>query len=182
MRELSLHILDIAQNSIAASASLVTILIDEDPARDLLTIEIRDNGCGIPKKQLTQVTDPFFTSRKTREVGLGLALFSRAAELAEGEFLIDSTAGIGTKVRASFRHSHLERAPLGDLAGTLFGIIALNPGVEVVYRHNYCARTLSIDTREIKHELGDIAINHPAVVSWLECFIREEIDDLYRGD
>jgi hypothetical protein len=182
MRELSLHILDIAQNSIVASASVVEINIDENSVQDLLTIQIADNGRGIPQHQLAQVTDPFFTSRKTRGVGLGLALFAQAAEGAEGELLIDSKIGTGTKATATFRYNHIDRAPLGDLAGTLLGVIMLNPEVEVVYQHTYREKTLCIDTRQIKNELGGIAINHPAVVSWLEGFIREGIDDLYGGE
>ncbi len=182
MRELSLHILDIAQNSIAASASIIEIYIDENSIQDRLTIQIADNGRGIPQDQLAQVMDPFFTSRKTRGVGLGLALFAQAAQGAEGELLIDSNVGTGTTVTATFRYSHIDRAPLGDLAGTLLGVIMLNPEVEVVYQHTCLERTLCIDTREIKSELGSIAINHPAVMNWLEGFVREGIDDLYGGE
>ncbi|NMB01884.1 MAG: ATP-binding protein [Firmicutes bacterium] len=182
MRELSLHILDIAQNSIAASASLVEIRINEDPARDLLIIEIYDNGQGIAEKQLAQITDPFFTSRTTREVGLGLALFAQAAARANGSLKVDSTVGEGTRVLATFSHSHLDRAPLGDLVGTLLGLIVLNPEIDVVYQHNYNDKTLLIDTRRIKSELGGIVISHPAVTNWLRGFIQEGLDDLYGGE
>ncbi|MDI9485370.1 MAG: ATP-binding protein [Bacillota bacterium] len=182
MRELSLHILDIVQNSIAAGASLVELHVVEDLAGDWLVIEIADDGKGIPQQQLGQVTDPFFTSRTTRPVGLGLALFSKAAEQAEGELLIDSQVGIGTKVRAVFRYSHIDRVPLGDIAGTVLAIISLNPQVDVVYRHSFCESAFSIDTRRIKHELDAVEISHPAVASWLESFLRQGIDDLYRGD
>ncbi|NLL47813.1 MAG: sensor histidine kinase [Firmicutes bacterium] len=182
MRELSLHILDIVQNSIAALASLIEIQIDEDLARDQLTIQIADNGKGIHKELLDQVTDPFFTSRKTRRVGLGLALFAQAAEGAEGEFRIDSEVGKGTKVTATFRYHHIDRAPFGDLAGTLLAVIMLNPDLDVVYRHSYRDKTLCLDTREIKRELGEVAINHPTMISWLEGFMQEGIDDLYGGE
>lgn len=182
MRELSLHILDIAQNSIAASASLISISIDENPAVDLLTIVISDNGSGIAPKHLNQITDPFYTSRKTREVGLGLALFSQAAWRSGGELKVNSTVGRGTEVTATFRYSHIDRPPLGDLAGTLLGLIVLNPEIDIVYHHQYKAKTFALDTRVIKKELGGVAVNHRAVVSWLKGFIYEGLDDLYGGE
>lgn len=182
MRELSLHILDIVQNSIAASASFIEIRIDENPVRDLLTIEITDDGKGIPEQQLVKVADPFFTSRTTRRVGLGLALLARAAEEAQGELVIRSGVGVGTKVTATFRYSHIDRAPLGDQAGTLLAIIMLNPAIEVVYHHTYQEKSFYLDTREIKSELGAIAIHHPTVASWLEETLRAGIEELYGGD
>lgn len=182
MRELALHILDIAQNSLAAGASLLTITINENLAADLLTIEISDNGRGIPTAQLPQLTNPFFTSRVTREVGLGLPLLAQAAQRAEGHLEIDSKVGSGTKVTATFRHSHLDRAPLGDLIGTLLSIITLNPKVDLIYQHHFRNRTFLFDTREIKHELGAVAINHPTVIHWLQGFLRAELDDLYGGE
>ena len=121
MRELALHILDIAQNSIAAAASLVTISIDEQPGRDLLRIEVADNGRGIPPEELAQITDPFFTSRTTRDVGLGLPLFAQAAERAEERRL--SRCGRTLVTAACLQQS---RAPLGDRQRTLLGIIVPN--------------------------------------------------------
>lgn len=182
MQELSLHILDIVQNSIAALASEIQIDIDENLDQDLLTIQIADNGTGISQQKLAQVTDPFFTSRTTRGVGLGLSLFAQAAEATEGELVIESKVNTGTKVTATFRHSHIDRAPLGDLAGTLIAIIMLNPKVEVIYYHIYRGKNFCVDTRQIKDVLGDVAINHPDVLIWLEGVVRKGIDDLYGGE
>src|SRR5690554_4683283 len=124
MRELSLHVLDIVQNSINAAASLISVYINEDIIEDLLTIKIKDNGRGIPEENLSQITDPFFTSRKTREVGLGLSLFAEAAWRCDGDFKIDSIVEKGTEVETLFRYSHIDRAPLGDIQGTLLTLIA----------------------------------------------------------
>ena len=182
MRELALHILDIAQNSIAAAASLVTISIDEQPGRDLLRIEVADNGRGIPPEELAQITDPFFTSRTTRDVGLGLPLFAQAAERAEGKFEVKSMPGRGTEVTATLRYSHIDRAPLGDLTGTLLGIIVPNPELDLIYTHYYKQKSFLLGTGEIKSTLGRIAISHPEVVSWLRDFIQAGLDDLYGGE
>ncbi len=182
MRELSLHILDIAQNSIAASASLVGISIDEKPAEDLLRIIITDNGRGIPQSMLKQITDPFYTTKKTREVGLGLSLFAQAAQRAGGDLVVKSTVGVGTEVTATFIYHHLDRAPIGDIAGTLHGLILMNPEIDIIYQHTYEDSIFTLDTRDIKAELGGVPINHQAVTMWLRKFITQGLEDLYGGE
>jgi hypothetical protein len=134
MRELSLHILDILQNSVEAGATRVALSIVEDLAADLLTIEVRDNGRGIPPDKLPHVFDPFYTSRKTRHVGLGLPLLKAAAERCDGDAILVSAVGAGTTVTATFRHSHLDRAPLGDMTGTLLSFV-LGGACELGYVH-----------------------------------------------
>ena len=123
MRELSLHILDILQNSVEAGATRVELSVVEDLAADRLTIEVRDNGRGIPPDKLPHVFDPFYTSRKTRHVGLGLPLLKAAAERCNGDATIVSEVGAGTTLTAIFQHSHLDRAPLGDMTGTLLSFV-----------------------------------------------------------
>ena len=123
MRELSLNMLDIAQNSIAAGATLVTLAVDCDRAADRLTLTVEDNGRGMTAEQLEQVRDPFFTTRTTRKVGMGIPLFRMAAEMAGGGLQIRSAPGVGTTVEAVFTLSHIDRMPLGDMDGTVTALI-----------------------------------------------------------
>ncbi len=189
MRELSLHILDALQNSLEAGATLVELVIEEDLAADRLTIIIRDNGRGMTEAQLAHVTNPFFTTRKTRKVGLGVPLFKAAAERCNGNLTITSQVGVGTTLTATFQHSHLDRAPLGDLTGTLMAVILGGAG-EVGYVHRVVGRLVDgrlvewegggaevrefeFHTAEIKAELGDVPLTHPAVREWLRDFIAQ---------
>jgi anti-sigma regulatory factor (Ser/Thr protein kinase) len=139
MRELSLHILDILQNSVEAGATRVALSIVEDLAADRLTIEVRDNGRGIAPDKLPHVFDPFYTSRKTRHVGLGLPLLKAAAERCNGDATITSEVGAGATVTATFQHSHLDRAPLGDMVGTLMSFV-LGGACELGYVHRVVGR------------------------------------------
>ena len=182
MRELSLHILDIVQNSISADATLISIYINEDIEGDRLTIKIGDNGRGIPEDKLMHITDPFYTTRKTREVGLGLALFAQAARRCEGDLQVDSGVGEGTVVTAFFSYSHIDRPPIGDIKGTLISLIALNPGIDFMYKHIYGGKKFFLDTREIKRELQGIEINQNEVLGWLRGYISEALEDLYGGE
>ena len=182
MRELSLHILDIVQNSISAAASLISICIDEDIEGDRLTIKIKDNGRGIPEDILLHITDPFYTTRKTREVGLGLALFAQTARRCEGDLQVDSRIGEGTEVTAFFSFSHIDRPPMGDIKDTLLSLIALNPDLDFIYRHSYGGREFVLDTGVIKRELQGIEINQREVLGWLRGYIREGLEDLYGGE
>ncbi len=171
MLELSMHILDIAQNSLAAGATRVEIRVLEDWAEDVLRIEVRDNGRGISPETVARVTDPFFTSRTTREVGLGLPLLKDAAERCEGALEIQSEEGRGTAVCARFRLGHFDRAPLGDMAQTMEVLIAANPQIEFLYEHRVNGETYSLETREMKEVLGPVGLDDPAVLD----FIRQDI-------
>ncbi|MHC4478596.1 MAG: ATP-binding protein [Planctomycetota bacterium] len=148
MEDLSLHILDIAENSISASAKTVEIRIDEDQAKDLLTIEIKDDGKGMDKATLDKVLDPFFTTRKTRKVGLGLSLLAQAARESEGEIELDSQPGSGTTVKASFSFGHPDRKPVGDIQQTIRTLVAGYPGVDFLYEHKKNGTTYRFDTRQ----------------------------------
>jgi hypothetical protein len=170
MRELSLHILDVLQNSVEAGATLVELSIEEDSAADLFLITISDNGRGMDEATLARVFDPFYTTRKTRHVGLGLPLFKAATERCNGGLTIVSQVGVGTTLRAVFQHSHFDRAPLGDIAGTLMSFI-LGGGCDLNYQHRLDGREFSFNTAEIKAELGDVSLLHPAVREWLRDFI-----------
>lgn len=148
MEDLSLHILDIAENSISASAKRIEIRIDEDEAKDLLTIEIKDDGKGMDEQTLQKVLDPFFTTRTTRRVGLGLSLLAQAARETDGNLELDSRNGEGTTVRASFRFSHPDRKPMGDIDETIRTLVVGYPGVDFLYEHRKNDSIYRFDTRE----------------------------------
>lgn len=173
MRELSLHILDIVQNSLEAGATHITIEIDEDLAEDRLTIRVMDNGRGMDAETLRRVTDPFFTTRTTRKVGLGLPLLKAAAEQCNGRLTIQSAPGQGTTVTAEFQHSHIDRAPLGDMPASLMTILLAEQPVEVRYVHRVNERQFVLDTRELREALGDVPLTHPKVRQWLYEYLRQ---------
>jgi hypothetical protein len=178
VRELSLHILDVLQNAREAGSTRVDLTIEEDLVEDRLTIEVRDNGRGMKEETVRRVLDPFFTTRKTRHVGLGLPLLAAAAERCDGRLDIDSAPGQGTRVRATFRHSHIDRAPLGDMAGTLLSFLLGEPPCDLVYLHRYGERAFRLDTDEVRRELGEVPLSHPAVREWLGIYIEEAEKDL----
>lgn len=161
MEDLSLHILDIVENSMAAGANTVGITVCEDKRRDLLSIEITDDGKGMSKATLKKATDSFFTTKRTRRVGLGLSLLQQAAKMANGKFSIESKKGEGTTVRASFQYSHIDRKPLGDMAETIITLIIGNPEIDLRYIHKNDGKNWSLDTKELKAQLGAVPINSP---------------------
>jgi anti-sigma regulatory factor (Ser/Thr protein kinase) len=165
MEDLSLHVLDIAENSIAAGARHVEIRVLESRRNDLLSIEIIDNGRGMGEDVLQKATDPFFTTRTTRRVGLGLSLFEQAAKRAGGEFKIASTPGVGTKVTGVFQLSHVDRQPLGDMNGALLALVVANPQIDFTYLHQSDDSQVSFSSKEIKAQLGDIPISSPKGIS-----------------
>lgn len=180
MRELSLHILDIIQNSIAAEADLIKLNITEDHEADQLVIEIIDNGLGMDQATQENVVDPFVTSRTTREVGLGLPLFKEAAEQCAGKFELNSTVGEGTELKAVFQHSHIDRAPLGDIRGTIISFLVSNPDIDLVYHHQVDDEDFIFDTREVKENLGELKINSPDVIAWLKEYLTEGLRKIRR--
>ncbi|MCK9478793.1 MAG: ATP-binding protein [Firmicutes bacterium] len=180
MKELSLHILDIANNSVAAGASLVEITVDEDIENNRLSITVKDNGTGMSPEALSGVTDPFSTSRKTREVGLGVPLFANAARQSGGGIDISSQLGEGTVVTAWFMHNHIDRQPLGDIASTFVALVTESANIDFIYRHILYDKIFEADTREIKDKLKQVPINTPEVVLWLKDFIIEGINTLRR--
>lgn len=182
MQELSLNVLDIAQNSVAAGAKLIRVTVDEQPARDLLAITIEDDGCGMTPEQVRAVTDPFYTTRKTRKVGLGVPFYKMAAEMAGGEFRIDSEKGKGTAVFATFRLDNIDRMPLGDIGSTIRTLITCNPQIDFVYRRVLGAREFTLDTREVKRILEGLPINAPEVSEFIAGFLSENEAELNKPE
>jgi anti-sigma regulatory factor (Ser/Thr protein kinase) len=178
MRELSLHILDIVENGITAGGDCIWIEIDEARKTDQLKIVIRDNGHGMSAEKMKNINDPFITSRTTRRVGLGLSLLAAAAERCDGTVHIDSRPGKGTEVKATFRYSHIDRAPLGDIAATVATLIIGHPGIDFVYSHRIDGKDFSLDTREIRSEMEDTSLSDPVVIQHLTDSIRSALKAL----
>lgn len=181
MEELSLHILDIAKNSVKAGAKLIEIAVDENRAENLLSIDIADDGCGMSREFLKTVKDPFSTTRTTRKVGMGIPLFEAAALQCGGGLDIESEQGIGTKVHAYFEYDHIDRAPLGDMAGTVTTLISGSPETDFLYRYTADGKTFELDTREIRKVLDGVAADTPEVLVWLGEYVREGMKEVNEG-
>ena len=178
MRELSLNVLDIAQNSVSANASLIEIELTEDTKNHDLLIGIYDNGKGMTPEQVENVRDPFFTTRTTRKVGMGIPLFKFAAEMTGGRLEIDSEVGVGTRVRAYFKTDHLDFTPIGDMTSTIITLITMNLHIDFLYRRKVDSKEFVVDTRQLKEILGDVPLNEPSIVSWITQYINENTKQL----
>ena len=182
MRELSLNVLDIAQNSISAGATLTEIVVRENTAEKTLLIGIYDNGRGMTPEQAERVTDPFFTTRTTRKVGMGIPLFKLAAEQTGGTFTITSELGVGTKVEAFFKTDSVDFTPLGDMASTITAIVCMNEDKDFVYTRNIDGREFTFKSADIKKILEGVPLSEPSVMSWVEDYIRENTLIIERND
>lgn len=176
-----MHVIDLVQNSIRAGASLITIKITEDQVKDVLVIQVDDNGRGIDAKALNNIFDPFYTTRTTRKVGLGLSLFREAARRCDGDVEINSQVGKGTSVKGVFKWSHIDRAPLGDMAGSIATLIAANPSIDFFYVHTYNGNVFEFDTRVLREKLGEVPLNDIGVIRWIREYLSEGISNLYGG-
>lgn len=182
MRELSLHILDIAQNSISANAETLRIAVIENLKDDRLTIRIKDDGDGMEEETLQKVVDPFYTSRTTRKVGLGIPMFKASAEQCNGNFRIVSSLGVGTEVEAEFQHSHIDRVPIGNMSDTIIAIILSNPNMELIYTHSVDNEKFTLNTKEIIKILGEVPITNIDVINWLREYLREGLKEINIGE
>ena len=178
MQEISLNILDVAENSVKAGASLIEITVNEDIASNLLTVIIKDNGCGMSSEALKSVTDPFYTTRTTRRVGLGIPFFKMAAELTGGSFNIRSKKDEGTEVTAEFVYDSIDRMPLGDIAGTVTSLVQCNDSTDFVYSHIYNGEKFIMDTREFREVLGDVSLSNPQVALFIKDYIVENYNNI----
>ena len=182
MNELSLHILDICQNSIKANSTLIKIIINEQPKKNIFEITIEDNGSGMNKDNLEQVTNPFFTTRTTRKVGLGVSLFKMAAEMADGSFIINSKENEGTFINATFKYNHIDRAPLGNIAETISVLILSESNVDILYEHYYNEKNYVFNTKEIRNVLEGISFTNYEVITWIKNNIKEGILDIHKEE
>jgi anti-sigma regulatory factor (Ser/Thr protein kinase) len=173
MKELALHILDIAQNSITAGAKNIGINVEEDEGNNVFRITVVDDGCGMSEEMVQRVTDPYVTSRTTRRVGMGIPLLMHSAEQAGGFLEIESEKGKGTTLEATFEHNHIDRPEFGDIAGVMSILIGGNPNIRFLFTHKRNKQDFSLDTNDVIDTLDGIPINEPEVLR----FIREMIND-----
>jgi hypothetical protein len=181
VRELSLHILDVVENGVTAGAHCIWIRVEESTARDRLEISIRDDGRGMSAQKIRNLSDPFVTTRTTRRVGLGLSLLSAAARRCEGDIRVNADPGRETEVTAFFRRSHIDRAPLGDMAATMGMLILGNPHLDFVYVHRVDEGEFVLDTRELRAELEGLPLSDPVVVQHLTESMRRSLNELASG-
>lgn len=182
MKEISLHLLDIAQNSVSAGATLIEISVEVDHAGDMLRCQVKDNGRGMDRELLEKVTDPFTTTRTTRKVGLGIPFFKEGAEGCGGTFELESKPGEGTRIAASYRISHIDRPPLGNMADTVYGLVCCNEGIDFIYIYRVDGKMFEFDTRTVRKVLGgSIPLSTPEVASWIRECLNEGILELNGG-
>lgn len=181
MRELSLHILDLAQNSIEAGARNIKIDVNENEGGYFI-FAITDDGRGMSEEMLKKVRDPFVTTRLTRKVGMGIPFMDMVTAQCGGYFDIQSQKGSGTQVKAAFKADNIDRPPLGDIAATIAVLLAGAPGIDVVFTYSTGAQSFCFDTREVRAVLGSGAdFAHPEVYRWTEDFIRQQLAALHAG-
>ena len=184
MKELSLNVLDIAENSAKAKASLVEILIKEN--EETLTLTISDNGCGMTEQTLESVRNPFYTTRTTRKVGMGIPLLQCAAEQTGGYVDIKSKHfesypdGHGTVVTAVFYKNHIDFTPLGDIISSVVTLIQGHPDLDFLYKHTILEREVSLDTRELREMLEDVPLDTFEVLIWIKENLQEQYSDIQK--
>ncbi len=182
MRELSLHIMDLAQNCVKAGAKLITIRVEEDSGKDTLLISLKDDGCGMDEEFARRVESPFTTTRTTRKVGLGIPMFRENAIQTGGSFRLESEKGVGTLVEATFVLSSIDRMPMGDLAGTVLLLVQANPEMDVALDVTVDGQAYSFDTRQIRQILGpEVPLDLPDVIAWMHENLVEGIESLHGG-
>ncbi len=175
MKEISLNILDIAENSVKAKASLTEIYVDE--LGDMLTLTIKDDGCGMDEQTVKSVIDPFYTTRKTRKVGLGIPLLKLACEQTGGKMSITSQIGVGTTVTAVFFKNHIDFTPLGDVTSSIVTLIQGHPETDFLFRHTTENGCVELDTRELRTVLEDVPLDTYEVICW----IRDNLGEQYEA-
>lgn len=180
MKEIALHVLDIAQNSIRAEATHVIIGITENLADNLLTIELIDNGKGMNDELLKGIKNPFVTSRKLRKVGLGIPFLNQLCEECEGKLEITSKPGEGTRLMATMQYDHIDRLPIGDMPSTMTTLILAKPEIRYSYVHYYNQACFTCDTDEIKKVLDGVPIQDLEIIQWIGNYLQENIDKIHQ--
>ncbi len=175
LREISMHILDIAQNSIVADATEIKISVNEDIDHNMLSFSIEDNGKGMTSEMTESVRDPFTTSRTTRPVGLGIPFLDQTCRQCGGCLTIQSEVGVGTKLVATMEYDNIDRPPLGDMAGSIQVLFIGHNGVNIIYEHTVNDKSFSISVKEIEEVLDGVPLNEPSVAIWIKENIEESI-------
>jgi hypothetical protein len=175
LRELALHLLDIAENSVSAGAKNITIEVVENTHNDRLQMSVVDDGCGMDAEMVAKVIDPFVTSRTTRKVGLGIPLLKAAAEACNGFLKIESAKDKGTRIDVEFQLSHIDRMPLGDIGSTILSLVIGSPEVHWVFLYKRDQKEYLFDDAPIKYELEDIPLTEPSVLAFIRGMLEESI-------
>lgn len=178
MKEFSMHILDIAQNSTRAGADRVLITLDENIAGNRLVMEIADNGSGMSDEMVESIRNPFTTSRTTRKVGLGIPMLEQTCIQCGGFLDIKSKLGEGTIVHAEMEYNNLDRPPLGDVGSYMHILIVTNPDIDFKYLHRYNGKEYELDVRELREVLEGVPINEPSVMDWIKQSITEGLSEI----
>jgi anti-sigma regulatory factor (Ser/Thr protein kinase) len=178
VREISLHILDIAENCVNADAKKVIISINQNLNSDKLLITIIDDGNGMAPEAVAKVYDPFVTSRKTRKVGLGIPFLKAAAEATNGYLKIESEVDHGTKISTKFQLSHIDRMPLGDIETTLLSLMVGFPKINWIFNYQIDQKAFTLDDKSIKDILGVVQLSEPTVIKFLKKYIHEGIESV----
>jgi len=178
LEDLSLHILDIVENAISAKAKKIEIWVVEEPREDRLTIEIKDDGIGMDKEVSQKAVDPFFTTRSSRRVGLGLSFMAQAAQEAGGSLRIESTLGKGTKVMATFQYHHIDRKPLGSMVETMMTLLMGNPELDILYTHQKEGKSYVLSSSWLKNHFKDRSLIDPEVIQWMKTHLKEGLKQI----
>ena len=178
MKDLSLHVMDILQNSTRAGATKIELNIIENTNDDIYTLQFIDNGCGMDEETVQKVIDPFFTTRTVRKVGLGLPLIKQNAERTGGSFQIESQIGKGTIVNVVFSHKNIDRPNLGDIAGTIVLTASAFPDIHFIYKHQKDGEEFIFDTEEVNEALDGISIQDPEIIQYLREMINENLKEM----
>lgn len=181
MKELSSHFLDIIENSLKACAGTVSLTINAHTEKDLLEVVIQDDGVGIDAETLQKVSDPFYTTRKTRKIGLGIPLFREACLACEGSFEIHSEVGKGTTIKAAFKISHIDRLPLGSMGETVVAVVCNVHFKRLVIALSNNLEQFVLDTDQIKRIIEPVDITHPEVLCWLKHYVDENVNKIFGG-
>ena len=177
MNDLSSYLLDIMFNCIEAKSKNIKLFINEDVNNNILKICIEDDGIGMSDDQIKKVTDPFYTSRKTRKVGLGIPFYKELCEQCGGTFHIKSKENIGTTITSSFKYDSIDLPDMGDIQDTICAI-TLNQNIDLFYQHIYQDKEFTFDTKKVKEIIENIPINDPHVLLWIKDYIKAEISKL----
>lgn len=180
MRELSLHLLDIAENSINAGATHVTISLCENNVENILTMSVKDNGKGMTPEMVQRIVDPFTTSRTTRKVGLGIPLLKAAAEMCNGFLTISSQPGIGTEMVVQFQHDHIDRMPVGDISATILHLVVGSPDTHWTFTYQVNEEIFEFDDQYLKEQLGGIPLSEPVVLSYIRNELTNGINSIFQ--
>ena len=175
MKTLDLHIIDIVHNSIRAGASQIVIEMEDSEKRDLLSIKITDNGCGMPREMMDAINDKFYSSRKERKIGMGIALLKYHSSICNGDFHLDSEVGRGTEIYASYQRSHIDLQPRGDLSGCFANFICQYQDINFIVRYILDEETFELSTADVKEVFGDINLNQYQIIKHLSELIHENI-------